>query len=73
MANSGSHEHNGETHVENIKIETKGNQLIITIDASQDLGMSKSGKTRLVASTQGNQKINIGGTDLFLGINAYRK
>ena len=59
--------------MENIKIAVQGTTLVVTIDASKDLGASKSGKTRLVASTQGNQKVSIGGRDLFLGINVYTK
>jgi hypothetical protein len=59
--------------MENVKIEVKGTTLVISIDATRDLGVSKSGKTRMVASTQGNKKIDIGGRELFLGINAYTK
>jgi hypothetical protein len=35
--------------------------------------LSKTGKTHLVASTQGNQKVTVAGRDLYLGINAYTK
>lgn len=59
--------------MENIKVSVKGSILTIEIDGSQDLGLSKSGKTRLVASSQGNQKVNVGGRDIYLGINAYTK
>lgn len=59
--------------MENIQIDTKGSTLVITIDASQDLGQSKSGKTRLVATTQGNKQVLVGGRAIFLGINAYTK
>jgi hypothetical protein len=57
----------------NIAIETKGDKLVITIDATVDLGPSASGKTRLVASTQGNKKIVVDGREIHLGINAYTK
>lgn len=59
--------------MQNIKVTTKGNTLVIEIDATTDLGQSKSGKTRLVASTQGNQKLSVGGRDIYLGVNAYTK
>jgi len=59
--------------MQNIQISTKGNTIVIEIDGSKDLGASKSGKSRIVASTQGNQKISVGGRDLFLGLNAYTK
>jgi hypothetical protein len=59
--------------MQNITVTTKGNTLIIEIDATKDLGMSKSGKTHLIASTQGNQKVTVAGRDVYLGINAYTK
>jgi hypothetical protein len=59
--------------MENVKVSTKGSIVTIEIDAAVDLGFSKSGKTHLVASTQGNQKITVGGRELFLGLNAYTK
>lgn len=41
-----------------IKIETKGNELIVTIDVSKgawdEAPLSKEGKRKLVASTRGN-------------------
>ena len=52
-----------------IKVEDKGDTLCITIDKNSDLGLSASGKSRMVASTRGN--VNIG--DLTIGVNAYRK
>ncbi len=39
--------------MENIQMEVKGNNLIITVDLTQDHGPSKSGETILVASTLG--------------------
>ena len=59
--------------MENIKVTVKGSILTIEIDGSADLGPSKSGKTRMVASSQGNQKVNVAGRDVYLGINAYTK
>ena len=59
--------------MQNIKVSTKGSILTIEIDASVNLGASKSGKTQLVASTQGNQKLSVGGKEVYLGLNAYVK
>jgi len=59
--------------MENIKIETKGTTLVVSIDTTVDLGVSKSGKTRMVASTKGNQKVLVDGREIVLGINAYTK
>lgn len=59
--------------MENIKIETKGTTLIVSIDTTVDLGVSKSGKTHMVASTKGNQKVSVDGKEIVIGINAYTK
>ena len=59
--------------MENIKVTTRGTTLIIEIDTTVDLGLSKSGKSHLVASTQGNHKVTVGNRELFVGINAYTK
>jgi len=52
-------------------ITVKGNVATVTFNLDQNLGPSKSGKTQLVATTNGN--VNIPGTDVTLGFNAYRK
>ena len=57
--------------MENMILEVKGNELIITIDLREDLGLSKSQKSRKIASSGGNQKIP--GTDAIIGLNVYRK
>jgi hypothetical protein len=49
----------------------KDSVLTITVDLSKDLGPSKSGKTRLIATTEGN--VVIEGTDAYIGLNIYRK
>lgn len=59
--------------MENVNVVVQGTKMIITIDGSKDLGPSASGKTRLVASTQGNKQFVVGSRTLFLGINAYTK
>jgi len=53
-----------ETKVENGK-------LIITVDLKSDLGLSRSGKSRMIATTSGNQKVP--GTDVTMGLNIYRR
>jgi len=57
--------------MENAKIEVNGNELTIKIDLTQDLGLSKSGKTRIIATSRGNYKIP--GTDATIGLNVYRR
>lgn len=61
-----------ETQVKNVKCEVKGNLLTITVDLSAQTTTSKSGKSAIVASTEGN--IAVPGTDgLTLGLNAYKR
>lgn len=55
----------------NIHAKKDGDKLVITIDLSQDHGPSKSGKTTIIATTSGNQKVE--GSDAIIGINCYRK
>jgi hypothetical protein len=54
----------------NVKSVRDGDKLYIEIDLTADMGASKSGKSILVASTGGNRTVS--GTDVKLGINAYR-
>ena len=57
----------------NIKIDTKGNLLTITIDLSQKGLISKSGKSLVIASTEGNQAVGTEKGQFFLGVNCYKK
>lgn len=57
---------------QNIAAKVEGNILTLTIDLSKRLGPSASGKTIVVATSSGNQKIE-GGNGVILGINAYVK
>jgi hypothetical protein len=55
------------------KAEIKGGSLIITIPIAKKPEPSKSGKTKIVASTNGNVKtdIKVEGYPLTIGVNAY--
>lgn len=58
--------------MKNIEICKEGNILIIKVDLSKDLGPSNSGKTSIIASTEGN--VNVPGAEnIKLGVNVYRK
>lgn len=57
--------------MKNIEIKTEGTKLIITLDTTKDFGLSSSGKTTIVASTCGN--ISVPGTDVTIGVNAYKR
>jgi len=54
----------------NVSIKVNGTKAIIELDLAQNFGASKSGKTDIIASTEGN--ITIPGTDIKLGLNAYK-
>lgn len=59
-----------------VKIDEKNGKLVITIDADfKAKNKSASGKTRIVATTSGNQKcgVKVDGEELILGLNAYIK
>lgn len=57
--------------MKNIEIEKTGDKLIITIDTSKTFGPSKSGKTTVIATTEGN--VNIPGVfGVKLGVNCYK-
>jgi hypothetical protein len=55
-----------------LTVSEDGKKLTIEIDLTRDLGPSASGKTRLVASTQGNAEVP-GQPTMRLGLNLYRK
>jgi|3_EtaG_2_1085321.scaffolds.fasta_scaffold00974_3 hypothetical protein len=55
---------------ENIKTSVKGDTLTITVDLSHRGGVSKSGKTIRVASTEGNIPVD-DTQDVKMGINIY--
>ena len=56
--------------MKNINFKTKDDKLFIEVDLSKTIGVSKSGKTVLIASTQGN--IPLGKDDISLGLNCYK-
>ena len=51
-----------------MKVDEQG-ILTIKIDTKTRLGESKSGKTIMLASTEGNQRVN--GSEVFIGLNCY--
>lgn len=57
--------------MKNIKMETQGDILTITVDLSKRYGKSSSGKNVIVASTEGNQSVPE--TDYKIGLNIYVK
>jgi len=61
----------GDRAVKNIELKVDGNMLTITVDLSKDFGKSSSGKSTIVASTEGN--VTVPGREEKIGLNIYRK
>lgn len=57
----------------NIDAEIVGDKLVMTVDLTQELGLSSSGKTTLVASSRGNKIVEFNGENIYVGINLYKK
>lgn len=59
--------------MKNVTVKQDGNILTITCDLTADHGLSKSGKTRIIASTEGNQTVaEVSGERIVLGLNLYK-
>jgi len=56
--------------MKNVEMVVEGDTLIIRIDLTRDFGPSRSGKTVIVASTEGN--ISVPDRDEKIGLNVYR-
>ena len=57
--------------MKNVEMKVEGNILTIKVDLSKEYGPSSSGKTTIVASTEGN--IPIPERDEKVGLNVYKK
>jgi hypothetical protein len=58
--------------MKNINMVVEGDILTIKIDLSQRFGKSSSGKSIIIASTEGNQSIP-NNDDIKIGLNIYTK
>lgn len=58
--------------MENIKMDVKGNKLIVEIDLKHEGGFSKSGKSKVIASTKGNVTVPGANENIKIGINCYK-
>ena len=57
--------------MKNVETRVEHGKLIITVDLTKELGPSSSGKSVIIATTEGN--VDVPGTDVKIGLNIYRK
>jgi len=57
--------------MKNVEMTVDGTLLTIKVDLSKDFGPSSSGKTTIIASTEGN--VSIPGREEKIGLNIYKK
>lgn len=58
--------------MKNTEMKTEGNILTIKVDLTKEFGPSSSGKTIIIASTEGNVSIE-GHEEIKVGLNVYKK
>lgn len=58
--------------MKNVEMHVEGNVLTIRVDLSKEFGPSSSGKTIIIATTEGNAPVP-GREDAKVGLNVYRK
>jgi hypothetical protein len=58
--------------MKNVEMTLEGDILTIKVDVSKDFGPSSSGRTIIIATTEGNVSVP-GGEDKKIGLNVYRK
>ena len=61
----------GDTTMKNVQMAVNGNLLTITVDLAKTYGASKSGKTTIIASTEGN--VTVDGRTEIVGLNIYKR
>jgi len=59
------------TIMKNVEMTVEGTMLTIKVDLSKEFGPSASGKTTIIASTEGN--VTITNREEKVGLNVYRK
>ena len=55
-----------------MKVDARTKKLTITVDLSQNFGASKSGKSIVIASTEGNVALDGEYANVKVGVNVYR-
>lgn len=62
----------GGVLMKNVEMKIKDNKLTIVVDLSKEFGKSASGKSTMIASTEGNLSLP-DMEDVKIGLNVYRK
>ncbi len=57
--------------MKNVELAVDGTILTITVDLSKNFGPSSSGKTTIIATTEGN--VSVPGREEKIGLNIYKK
>lgn len=61
------------TPIDNVKMTINGNKMIIEIDLDENFGVSGSGKSIIIASTEGNQPVpSMKYRNVKIGLNVYK-
>jgi hypothetical protein len=58
--------------MKNVDLIVNGNILTINVDLTKEFGPSSSGKTIIIATTEGNQSVPTR-EDVKIGVNVYKK
>lgn len=58
--------------MKNVEMKVEGDILTIKVDLSKEYGLSSSGKSVIIASTEGNQTVE-GKEEVKIGLNIYKK
>ena len=58
--------------MKNVEMKVEHGKLVITVDLTKELGPSSSGKSVIIATTEGNVDVP-GAPGVKIGLNVYRK
>ncbi|MBI3320710.1 MAG: hypothetical protein HYZ91_00380 [Candidatus Omnitrophica bacterium] len=58
--------------MKNVEMKVEHGTLVVTVDLTKELGSSASGKSVIIATTEGNMDVP-GAPDVKIGLNVYRK
>ena len=58
--------------MKNVEMQLENGKLHIVVDLSQDFGPSSSGKTTIIASSEGNADVPGAAAGVKLGLNVYK-